>query len=76
MSGASHVASEGFSDGLVSETDSEDRNFPGEVADQSDADACLMRRARAGRDDDFFRLHGFDFGDRYLIVPANLYFRA
>ena len=71
MGGAHHVAAEGFADGLVSEADAEDRNFSGEVADESDADARLMRRAGAGRDDDPRRAHFLDLAHRNLIVAAD-----
>jgi hypothetical protein len=68
---ANYVAAEGFADGLVSEADSEDWNFSGEVADEIDADAGFARRARAGRNDNFFRMHARDFGHCDLIVAAD-----
>src|SRR5579863_5379022 len=76
MSGANHVSAEGLTDGLMSEADSAQRDFSGEVANQFDADARLLRRAGAGRDDDLFRAHVFDLADRDLIVAANLNFGA
>jgi hypothetical protein len=39
----------------MAETDAEDGNFAGEVADELDADAGFVRRAGAGRKDDALR---------------------
>jgi hypothetical protein len=36
MWSAHHPPAESFADGLMSEADAEDRNFPGELADQID----------------------------------------
>src|SRR5580658_5175721 len=71
MSGANYAAAEGFADGLVPQTDSEYRDFPGEVTNESDADARLARRAGTGGNDDFFRTHALDFAHRDLIVAAH-----
>ena len=68
---AHHAAAKGRSDSLMSQANTEDGHFPGEMTDQSDADAGVLRRARAGRDHDALRLHGFDIGNRELIVSAN-----
>ncbi len=48
-------AAERLADGLVAQTDAEDGQLAGEVADERDADACLLRRAGAGGDDDALR---------------------
>ena len=44
--------SEGGADRLVSQADPEDRDLAGEPADRLQADAGVLRPARAGRDDD------------------------
>ena len=72
MSGPDDVSAERFADRLVAEAYSKHRNFTRKVADQIDADACLMRRAGAGRDNDLFRMHGLDLAHRDLVVAANL----
>ena len=47
-SGAHDLSAESRANGLMSETDAEERNFSGEVLDQGDADAGILRRARPG----------------------------
>src|SRR5271168_4695637 len=71
-----HLTAEGGSDGLMSEADSENRDFPGKMADQLNADAGFLRSARPRRNQDAFGAHGFYIADRYLIVAAHLDFRA
>jgi hypothetical protein len=71
MRGANYVSAEGFADGLMSEADTEYGNLSAEVADERDADAGFVRRAGPGRDHDSFRLQGFDFLHRDLIVAAH-----
>jgi len=68
---AHDLSAESGADGLMSQADAEDRNFSGEVADQIDADAGVLRGAGAGRDHDSLGLHGRDGGDRDLIVAAH-----
>ena len=58
-------------DGLVSQADTENGNFAGEVTDEIDADAGILGRARAGRDYDALRLQFFDVSDRDLVVAAH-----
>src|SRR5258708_8566493 len=41
------------------------------MLDQINADARVLRRTRARRDHDAFRLHGFDFVNRDLVVAAD-----
>src|SRR5579872_6681506 len=72
MSCADHTAPECFADRLVSEAHSQHWNLTGEMADQLDADSCLMRRTRAGRDHNSLRTQAFDLADGHLIVAANL----
>src|ERR1700733_16046154 len=76
MRGASHAAAEGFPDRLVSQTDPEHGNFSCEVADQIDADARLMRRARPGRDYDPLGVHFLDLAHRDLIVTTDFHLGA
>jgi hypothetical protein len=45
---AHHLAAECLADGLVPQANAEYGNFAREVADQIDADAGILRRARAG----------------------------
>ena len=72
MWSADDLPAKGFADGLMSEADAEYRNLPREMADQVDADTRFMRRAGPGRNDDAFRSHLLDLGNRHLIVAANL----
>ena len=76
VGGADDFSAESCADGLMSEADAEDGNFSGEVADESDADAGILRNAGAGRDDDALGLHGGDIGDGNLIVAAHFDLRA
>ena len=73
---AHDVAAKSRADGLMSQADAENRNFAGEVPDQIDADAGVLRRARTRRDHDALRLHGLDLGNCDLVVAANLDLRA
>ena len=73
---AHHVAAKGRADGLMSQADAEHRHLAGEVANQIDADAGILRRAGTGRNHDALRLHGLDLSDRDLIVAAHLDLRA
>jgi len=76
MSGANHAAAKGFPDCLVTEADPKHWNFSCEAADQIDADARVMRRARTGGNDNPLRPQVLDLVDRDLIVAANLDLRA
>src|SRR5450759_2052155 len=49
---AHDFAAEGLADCLMTETDAEDRNARRRLADEIEADASLVRRARAGRQHD------------------------
>ena len=73
---AHHIAAKSRADGLMSQADAENRHFAGEVPDQIDADAGILRRARTGRDHDALRVHGLDLGNRDLVVAAHLDLRA
>src|SRR5579864_7210393 len=72
MTGTNDIAAEGFADRLVTEADAEHWDFSREVADQVDADARLMRRAWAGRDDDALGTHALNFVHGNLVVAAHL----
>ena len=61
MGSAHDFAAESFADGLMSQADAQHGNFSGELANQFDADAGILRSAGAGRDDDPLRLHCLDF---------------
>jgi hypothetical protein len=60
----------------MSEADTENGNFVGEVTDEINADAGILGRARARRDYDAVRLHFFHVSNRDLIVATNLDGRA
>jgi len=70
--GADDLSAKSCADGLMSEADAKHGNFAGEVADDVDADAGVLRSAGAGRDDDALGMHGCDFGDRHLVIAAHL----
>jgi hypothetical protein len=46
--GAHNLSTECGADGLVPQTNTEDRNFACKIPDHIDADARILRRARAG----------------------------
>ena len=69
--GADDLSAESGADGLMSEADAEHGNFAGEVADDVDADAGVLRGAGAGGDDDALGMHGGDFGDGHLVIAAH-----
>ena len=66
------MAAKGRADRLVSEAHAKNGNVPGEVADQIDADAGILRSAWARGEHDTLGLHGLDIGDSELVVAANL----
>ena len=67
---ANDFAAEGSANGLMAETDAQQRHASGEMANQVDADAGLLRSAWAGRDEDAIGMQSLDFGDRGLIVAS------
>jgi len=69
---AHHVTAKGRTDGLMTETDAENRNFSGEVLDRRDRDAGLLRRTGSGRDDDAGGLKNFYLGQGDLVVAMDL----
>src|SRR5690242_10574490 len=65
---AYHVATESFSDRLVSQANTEQRDLAGKMANKLHADPALLWSAGRGRDQNSFRAHRLDFGNRDLIV--------
>ena len=74
--GADDLAAEGFAHCLVSQANTEYRSLAGELPDEVDADAGLVRGAGAGGDHDVVGFQGLDFVDGDLIVAADLDLRA
>src|SRR5215475_975668 len=64
-------SAEGLSDRLVAETYSEDWNAGGRFADEIEANAGFVGRARAWREDDRTGLQRHDVGDRNLVVAVD-----
>src|SRR5262249_31454577 len=68
---AHHRAAEGLSDCLVAEANPDHRDRRRRLADQLEADAGLVRRARTGRQHDRFRVHGDHLVGRDLVVAVD-----
>src|SRR4029078_4813005 len=68
---AHHFAAEGLPDGLMTKTDTENRNGRRCFFDQCEANAGLIRGARAGRQHDGVRLGGNHVGHRDLVVTMH-----
>ena len=66
------VAAKSRADGLMTEADSEQGNFAGEMANQIDADAGVLGRAGTGRNQDTIGVERSDLADREFIVTAYL----
>ena len=62
IGGTNDFAAEGCADRLMAKTYAEQRHTPGEVADQFDADAGVLRCTRAGRDHDALGMKLVDLG--------------
>ncbi len=73
--GAHHFSAESRADGLMPQTHAEDGRAASHPADQFDADARILRRARAGRDDDALRAQRFHLGHAHLVVAAHIHLR-
>ncbi len=71
MRGANDVAAECRADGLVPEANAENGHFAGEVPNQINTDARLLRRAGAGGNHDAPGSHFLELGDGDLIIAAN-----
>src|SRR3954447_5950976 len=65
---AYHLAAENLSDGLVAETHAKGRNGRRRFGDELEADAGVVRRARAGRKHDGVGIGTHHFIGRDLIV--------
>ena len=67
--GAHDLATKRLADGLMAEANAEDRNARRRLGDEFEADAGFVRRARAGRQHDRFRLGGDDlFGGNFVVA--------
>jgi len=73
---AYHFTAKSRTNGLMSQADAEQRNLPGKVANQIDADSRVLRSARTGRNQDAFRPHCLDFADADLVIATHLDLRA
>jgi hypothetical protein len=69
---ANDAAAKCCADGLMSEADAEDWYSAGEVLDQINADAGVLRPAGTGRHHDALRLHILNVSNRDLVVAVNL----
>lgn len=76
-----HFAAECGSERLMAETDAENGNSAStgllaccKVAQQGDADACILRGAGAGGDEDALGIHRRDLFGCHLIVAADHHF--
>jgi hypothetical protein len=72
MRSTDYVTAKGRADRLMSQAHAKNGDLPGEVPDQIDADAGILRSARTRGEYDSLRLHGLDIGDLELVVAANL----
>src|SRR5947209_4665207 len=68
---ADDLATEGFANRLVAETDAEYRNFTRHFADKLNADAGFAGCAGTGRDDYLCGAQRFDVANFHLIVAAD-----
>src|SRR5437016_2641750 len=69
--GAHYFAAECVTNGLMAKTNSQDWYFAGELADDVNANAGILRLAGAGRDHDALRLFRGDLIERDLVVAAD-----
>src|SRR5712692_4146118 len=69
-------APERLADGLVPETDAENRRGRVEASDQTERDARAVRIARPRGDDDALGLESLDVFDGDLVVPGHVHARA
>src|SRR6476661_8171335 len=68
---AHDLAAEGLADGLMPETDAEDRNGGRRLGDKFEADAGLVRCARPGREHDRLRRERHHRLGRDLVVAMD-----
>jgi len=69
--GAHYLATEGVANRLMAEADAENWYLSGELADDVDANAGILRFAGAGGDHDTLRFLGGDLIERNLVVAAD-----
>jgi hypothetical protein len=69
---AHYASAKSRADSLMSKADAEYWHFPGEVADQVNADAGILRRTRPRRDHNTLRVHRFDVSEGDPVVSAHL----
>jgi hypothetical protein len=69
------LSAEGLPDCLVAEAHAEDWNAGGRFADEIEANAGFVGRARAWREDDRIGLQRHDVGDRNLVVAMDDHIR-
>jgi len=69
--GADDLAAEGPADRLVAEADAEDRQVVGGGLQQVQADAGLVRRAGAGRQEHALRLQAERLGHAHRVVAVD-----
>ena len=74
--GTRYLPAKGRTNRLMSKTYAQNGQPAGEMADQIDTDASLLRSAGAGRNHDPLGTQGFDFADTYSVVAADLDFGA
>ena len=74
--GANDEPAERLSHRLMTQTDAEQRDFSGEMADHGERDPRLVGRAGAGRKHDAFRREPFDLLDRDPVVAGDSISRA
>src|SRR5271157_3901648 len=70
---ADHLPAEGLADGLVAEAHAQHGHAPGKMPDQFDADSGVLRRARAGRDNDAVGMKFFNLADGDLVIAPHHY---
>ena len=70
--GADDLAAERLRDGLMPETDAEERDLPRELADCAERHACRIGVARPWREQDGVGLQCMDSGYVNLVVPHDL----
>src|SRR6266566_9689111 len=68
--GADDFPAERGANGLMAEAPTENREFSGEALDQFHGNARFLRRARAGRNHDAFRLTADNFFHGNLVVAV------
>src|SRR6185312_1391270 len=76
ITGPDYIPSEGCAQSLMAKAHTQNRKAAAELAKQLDADARILRRAWAGRNEDTFRTQSLHFFHRDLIIAAHDNFRA